>query len=836
MTFHSQNPQYIGPHQDRYGYASEQQYQFEVPPPQVYSPYFEQWPSQHDGVHPACHLNLLVGLAASDSVGEGGARELPCVGDDLMGQAVIQPPRPNSDPGLSNTVFHLFGNSFPECNSMADMYCPRFQVYPGTAVDASPEFDLGFQHDSLRVVHVDITKSWKGLSSDKAEELLFWEATFRRALEYLLRDKLDVLRQQHEIKTQILDDLEQQQLRKSDRIHYLPISMIDIATAMVSSYREHRRMYRWLVSMGNIYRTIAQFVRTHDCFISPTMGMSSLQPGDLKIGVKLLHVNDYLQGKPNHLSGYPVEVNWAPDMLSFEQFDPITAEGQKLCLVPRYNSSIKFMQADGILEPHHIIYKTSSPWLRWDASLSGFSGTVPFYSDSEEQMMYPEVPLVGDASGEQSKIYTLRIMIIATAQEYFDSGVRFEKTVRARVTINVKRRKFPQPNSALHYTLGLVGPDNRKYKGPQSSPEWDAFQRPSPEVKLWDDPFIGTGRSPDSRAVEQQMRLEPSGRYKTLDDSRVLSRHLFDSFTGRSLLMTNMHTGLSALSDDDHIGRENDMSPPALLDCDLRVPPLRRQRRPSQNLNPLKLVSKLGSTVPPQMKTDHLNHPRTESGDTRLRHDIVNMLGMQLQCSHNDEDLEMMYRPWRKRSYWRGTGLPAQMKGNGYLGQGRRLPKNAKLSKENTEEEDKAYISKYCWKTRLASDQRQRSSSEGRPEYNISRTPSSEPLTMGCSLFLNSHKVTRAECESVLDLPWTPPASDICPSSFEERRMLGSDIGDVFDPSPAHLSEDDWEGIDTDEEGVSIPDERDSDEEQPNEGVPIPIPGSSIESWRYDAT
>lgn len=746
------------------------------------------------------------------------------------------------------------------------MYRPYFQVYPRAAGETTPDLDIGFHHESPRVVQVDITKSWKGLSSDKAEELLFWETTFRRILECLLHDQLELLQQQCEITAQTPRGRERSH---SDRIHYLPICIIDIATAMVYSYREHRRMYRWLASMGNIYKTVAQFVRTHDCFVSPAVGKNSFHTtGDLRIGVKLLGANNYLQSTAIHPSGSPVEVNWAPDMLSFEQFDPITTEGHEFRLVPRYNSSLTFTGADNVLDPRHIVYKTSATWLRWDSSISGFHGTVPFYSDSVGEMPYPEAHLIGGASREQPRICTLRIMITATALEYFDPAVRFEKTVRARVTINVMKRQCPQFNLASAYTLGLMGADNPKCNRVQSSPEWGPLQQPCPQMKWWDDPFIGAGVPVGCRADEKRMLFRPSGHYKDSDERALPSRHPFDSFTRPSLLSTNIHTGLPTLSDDWQIGKDNDISPPTPLESGLRVPPLRRQRRSPHNVDTLKTIPKLGSTVLPQMKTDHPNHPRTESGDKRLRHDIVNMLGMSLHCNQNDEDLEMRYRPWGKRSYWRGTGLSVQKKGNGYPCQGRRLPRNSMFSKTNSEDEDESYISKYCQKMRLGSDQH----SKWKPEFNFSRTPSSEPLTMDCSRFLNSHMDTRGG-ESGMEVPWTPPPSDVCPCGFEpcrlpgpinpqtgsgaehdvtglpplvrgkdkaafvqmivereeeERRMLGSDIGDIFDSSPTSTSEGDWEDVDTDEDGVSIPNDEDSDEDQTNEGVPIPIHGSSI--------
>ncbi|KLJ12164.1 hypothetical protein EMPG_09592 [Blastomyces silverae] len=847
MTSHPREPQGVDAQHDRYEYPHEFRYSYDVPMPQTYIPPFEQWQHRYYSIPQPYSLNPLVGFVSTEGVDTNDAQEVTYVGDRFTEQDTIHPRDPNSEHHLPNITFILFGNPFPKCNGMGDMYRPRFQAYPGAAQDVTPELEIGFHHESPRVVHIDIIKSWKGLSSDKAEELLFWETTFKKVLEYLLHDQLELLQQQCEAANRIHRNREHQR-GHSDRIHYLPISMIDIATAM--------------------------FVHTHDCFVGPAVGYGSFPTtGDLRIGVKLLDANDYAQTTATpQLSVYPVEVNWTPDLLSFDQFDPITTEGHEFRLVPRYNPSLSFTGADSYSEPSHIVYTTSATWLRWDPSISGFSGTVPTCSDSEDQMLHSQASLVEDPPGELSKIYTLRIMITATALEYFDT-VRFEKTVRSRVMINVKRGKCPQVNPTLDHTLELLGIDKSKCNWNQPWLEWSSPWQPNPQMKWWDDPFIGAGALFGEHAHERGL-LQPSGLFNS-DESRLLSRHPFDSFTLMPLLGTSLGTDLSTLSDSGQIGQGNDLSPEVPLESGSRVSPPRRRRRSFVRADPVEQDRKLGSTILPQMKTHRPNHPRTESGDKRLHDDIVNMLDMPLHTTQADEELETRYRPCGKRSSWRSTGVSVQKKGNGYPFQDHRPPRNAVLSRTNSEEEDEAYILKYCELMSLASNQPQPSGNSRSPDFNASGASNSESLAIDGSRCLNSYSVMRAEWESNTDVPWTPPASDAFARGFEgyhhpgatnpqaergsdhgdaespplirgkdkaafvqmiveraeeERRMLGSDISDIFASSPPSTSEGEWEDIGTDEEGVSIPDVEHSYAGQTHQGVSIPVHDSPPEA------
>ncbi|OJD22658.1 hypothetical protein ACJ73_05997 [Blastomyces percursus] len=115
----------------------------------------------------------------------------------------------------------------------------------------------------------------------------------------------------------------------------------------------------------------------------------------------------------------------------------------------------------------------------------------------------------------------------------------------------------------------------------------------------------------------------------------------------------------------------------------------------------------------------------------------------------------------------------------------------------------------------------------------------------------------RAEWEFNTDVPWTPPANDACTRGFEVHHHPGatnlqveggSDLYDaelpplIRETDKAALvkmiverargecritSEGEWEDVDPDQEGFSIPDVEYSDAGQTHQGVPIPMYDSS---------
>ncbi|PGH11897.1 hypothetical protein AJ79_04589 [Helicocarpus griseus UAMH5409] len=836
MTPNPQEIQRAGPYHGPRPYQPEYRYPVVFPEHPPYPPYLEQWRWQYPSYPLLGNFNPYVGMAL---LGDGKEKELPearYAGETSTVQGVRLPPS-NPYAALSDIAFNLFGKSFPECNNMTDMYRPRNHTYSGNPEQANSGAEIGCSKKSPGVLHVDISKTWKGLSSDKAEELLFWEKTFKEVIGRLLHEQLELLEHDRELTHRSFRNREQRQRKFSDGVHYLPISMIDIATTMISCSKEHRRVYHWLASMGNIYKTVAQFVRTHDCFVYHPIDRAGFDvTGGLRIGVKLRDPDNYFQRTVARLSGTPVEVNWVPDMLSFEEYDPITTEGHEFRLIPQYHSTFASDGTEGALEPPHMAYESSAPWLRWDPSIPGFCGTVPFFSCSEERALFADEYLTIGSSPDEHEEYTLRIIITAKSEEFFGGNVKFEKTVRAKVTINIKRKTDSKP--ATDQVRGF----QRLHANKQNNDGGESPQSNTGPI------FYQNGK------WHEGLPLPP--KIDGLSDAKfMLFRDPPDSSARPALLSADRHTSaLTAEADAGTSEKGDTPSSPVPLEAPLLVPPLRRQKRFSQNTSPFKLIPKLEPTGLSRMKSDRPDYPRSDSGDKRLHHDIVDMLTMPPQYSQFDEDLEERYRPWEKGSYWRYTNIPAQKK-DGCRFHDFSATKSALFSDSN--------------------------SNESRHPQAGSNKPSSEYLTMNCGRFLTSQPakpLSGDQSKISKKMTLTAPPSDICPCGFqlctppdeskaetssdegsapknqpplvreedkaafaqmivqqaeEELRMLGSDIGDIFNSSTGPASAYEWDEIGTDEKSENDADDEDSDPDETNQGVSISGRSPAIEDESF---
>ncbi|KAK2814139.1 hypothetical protein FQN50_000543 [Emmonsiellopsis sp. PD_5] len=587
-------------------------------------------------------------------------------------------PRPKIDPPPSSLVFSIFGNSFPECKSMTDMYRPSYQPYPEASGKEAPQFDLEALRESRTVARVNVTKVWKGLSSDKAEELLFWERTFKKVLEHLLHDQLELLKQQREIAAYVYPKGDIRAGNFSDGVHYLPVSMVDIVTAMVQCFKEHHRTFYWLASKGNMYTTVAQFVRTHDCFVYArgAVGGPWHGTGGFSVGVKILDPIEHSHVIPPGLVGVPVEVNWAPDWLSFDEFELVTVEGNQFYLTPRYNSTFTSGIPACVTEERQIRYTTDAPWLRWDKEEQWFTGNVPFYSENEGLTLYPGASIIRGASRDQSKLYTLRILVKATIKEEFGGDGIFERSVRSRVTVNVRQREYPEVAEVESESLDLAQlfeSSSQEDSRGEPSPEPGPSNSPFPDIKPYEDPYA----DPDLDAGEEQILLPDTGNINSVPAKDVAVIFPFD------------------LSTDE----DERASPLGPFNSSLKVRPLRERRfRPSQrngeaqSADPFMGNPKLGITIPPLAKTARRSLPRTDSS---LHHEIYHMLEVPSPYDHDGEDLEMAYSPWSKRSPVRGVNDSVQKKGNGYLFQDGRDPANRVFSTTDEDEDDRSYAKKY---------------------------------------------------------------------------------------------------------------------------------------------
>ena len=82
---------------------------------------------------------------------------------------------------------------------------------------------------------------------------------------------------------------------------------------------------------------------------------------------------------------------------------------------------------------------TQLPWLNWDSTISGWKGVIPHYSqirtvrDEKDSKVYRTGRV-----GAHAIVNILRIDVLAVRTETSRSGIRVERTLRARLTIKVK--------------------------------------------------------------------------------------------------------------------------------------------------------------------------------------------------------------------------------------------------------------------------------------------------------------------------------------------------------------------------------------------------------------
>lgn len=291
-------------------------------------------------------------------------------------------------------------------------------------------------YSSNPVDHLDITKTWKGLSSGQAEELIFWEDLFRKVLSDLLHNQLEFLRQ--ETGPSAPENNSTFHSKEDGDFYYIPISILDIVLAMVERFKNTHRRFRWFTSTGNLYKAVAQFVRTHDCFAGGYQdSLPSNRADDLRIGVKFGDPDVRLLAALSQPTDIIAQVVWNPGYLCFEEFDLTPKEGGEFSLTPTYNPPFITPSSEpksSVLG--NIVYTTSASWLRWDPQAQSFCGIVPYLSEAQQQQ---------DQGGELSIVrshyrhvaYTLRITVRAIITEHLDKKVRFEQSVRARITVNV---------------------------------------------------------------------------------------------------------------------------------------------------------------------------------------------------------------------------------------------------------------------------------------------------------------------------------------------------------------------------------------------------------------
>ncbi|EEQ29041.1 hypothetical protein McanMca71_000907 [Microsporum canis] len=282
--------------------------------------------------------------------------------------------------------------------------------------------------------HLDITKTWKGLSMAEANELIIWEMAFRATLAAFTSSKLDF------IEGYVVDI--EHGLRGKDWpvFRRLPFNTVDLAERLVKIVKSQPGYRGLFESLGDLQKWAVQFICLHDCFTGGECAVN-----ELLMGVKVLPYGMRNMGYKS--PGSTVDIRWEPHYLSFDGTDWKCVEGHEFNLIPQYNCA----PIGGTVMS--VKFSTSSRWLTWDPTNQRFFGIMPFFSDRRTRQFFDDLTITCNNPGVYS--YSVLITVCGNATIYFGSNIRFEQAVRARITVDVLRRDSPEVISRLPHEMEL---------------------------------------------------------------------------------------------------------------------------------------------------------------------------------------------------------------------------------------------------------------------------------------------------------------------------------------------------------------------------------------------
>jgi hypothetical protein len=288
-----------------------------------------------------------------------------------------------------------------------------------------------FRQASL-IEHLDICTTWKGLTYQKATELLFWEKTFVSILESLIQNQVSWLKDENEIPTSPTSANTPSDNGKAVS-RSVRVDFSDVVVNMVCHHNKYGRHHTWFASTSNVYSTVARFVRTRECFFGTGSPMTEKTTGDAWLDVQLGPEKIYFDSeKSDPYFENTLEIQWHPNIITFHEFDVITQEGHDFVLMPR----VCGLTSTDFGPYSTISYDTSASWLKWDPDVNGFRGRVPLCSELPHSSS-ERVPASQPDRPTYSDMETMRIIVTAVVTEFFGTAVRWVRKLRSRVSVKV---------------------------------------------------------------------------------------------------------------------------------------------------------------------------------------------------------------------------------------------------------------------------------------------------------------------------------------------------------------------------------------------------------------
>lgn len=303
-----------------------------------------------------------------------------------------------------------------------DFCVPVTRFHPGDE-NQRREALHGDTSRSLAVEHIDVSTAWNGLSDVDANELFRVHRAFVSTLEKMLANEL----------WQIYQRLQQQDSAGNIRpIHTLFSTGIVRGISFCRDQLVSEMADALYSSQENVAKAKSGFLRLYLVATDALVQHHGDGPRDTSITIRV-------RCDPLSLRSHPVvDAAWVPDSLMFEGLDEFPLEGQRFSIVPRYYSKSAFRPNPFPKNVRYFIESESpkSPlsWLAWDNEIAGFKGIVPFYSEVNG---YNRNLASMHRNPCESISNTLKIIVQAVLVDDNGSTIRYERILRARLTIKV---------------------------------------------------------------------------------------------------------------------------------------------------------------------------------------------------------------------------------------------------------------------------------------------------------------------------------------------------------------------------------------------------------------
>ena len=302
-----------------------------------------------------------------------------------------------------------------------DFCVPVTRSHPGDE-DQRREALHGDTGRNLTVEHVDISTAWNGLSDVDAKELFRVHGAFVSTLEKMLATKL----------WQIYQQLQQQDFAGNIvPIHTLFSAGIVRGISFCRDQLVSGMAEALYSSKENAAKATSGFLGLY--LMATDALVQRHEDGSRDTSITIRVRCDSLSPR-----SYPVvDAAWVPDSIIFEGLDKSTTEGQSFCIVPKYYSKSAFRPTR---LPKNVKYSIESEsrhslsWLAWDDGVAGFKGIVPFYYGANGYDRRTANTCL-DPCESPSKL--LKIIVQAVLVDDNGSSVRYERILRARLTIKV---------------------------------------------------------------------------------------------------------------------------------------------------------------------------------------------------------------------------------------------------------------------------------------------------------------------------------------------------------------------------------------------------------------